>query len=250
MVFADASEEMMFAVAYLRTQPNEYPADLAFVIGKCREAPMRHLSIPQLELQAAFMSVMFLNRYSRNLKWRYIVAVFGQNQLYFCSGYTVPIVANRVAEILDATDVSQWKHVSGINNPVRPTQSNIEDIKRNEWPTGPACLKRPENEWPEQLTLIFASVKVNVASSVFMIQADDKNWLFSRNDSVNLTDLNTVAYVQRALSKYKAAKLIVSFEESENAKAIIFKFLHQEQFGEEMKSLKPKQEIPEGSKIL
>ena len=27
------------------------------------------------------------------------------------------LVANRVAEILDATDVSQWKHVNGINNP-------------------------------------------------------------------------------------------------------------------------------------
>ena len=56
-VFADATEETMCAVAYLRSQPEEYSADLAFVIGKCRVAPMRRLSIPRLELQAAVMGV-------------------------------------------------------------------------------------------------------------------------------------------------------------------------------------------------
>ena len=35
-VFADASEDTMCAVAYLRSQHKEYSADLAFVIGKCR----------------------------------------------------------------------------------------------------------------------------------------------------------------------------------------------------------------------
>ena len=58
-VFADASEDTMCAVAYLRSQPKEYPADLVdlvFVIGKCRVAPMRHLSITRLELQAAVMA--------------------------------------------------------------------------------------------------------------------------------------------------------------------------------------------------
>ena len=56
-VFADASENTMCAVAYLRSQPKEYSADLAFGIGKCRLAPMRQISIPRLELQAAVMAV-------------------------------------------------------------------------------------------------------------------------------------------------------------------------------------------------
>ena len=40
-------------------------------------------------------------------------------------------VANRVAEILDTTDVSQWKHVSGINNPadIATRAINIEELK-------------------------------------------------------------------------------------------------------------------------
>ena len=47
----------MCAVAYPVSQPKEHSADLAFVIGKCRPAPMRHLSIPRLELQAAVRAV-------------------------------------------------------------------------------------------------------------------------------------------------------------------------------------------------
>ena len=42
-VFVKASENTMFAVAYLHSKPEEYSADLAFVVGKRRVAPMRHL---------------------------------------------------------------------------------------------------------------------------------------------------------------------------------------------------------------
>ena len=72
-------------------------------------------------------------------------------------------VANRVAEILDTSDVSQW-NVCGINNPVDigTREINIEELKRSEWLTGPAWLKRPESEWPEQVNLIFASDEENI----------------------------------------------------------------------------------------
>ena len=55
-VFEDASEDTMCAKACLRSKTKEFSADLAFVIGKCRVAPMRHFSIPRLELQAAVMA--------------------------------------------------------------------------------------------------------------------------------------------------------------------------------------------------
>ena len=258
-VFADASEDTMCAVAYLRSQPKKYSADLAFVIGKCRVAPMRHLSIPRLELQAAVMAVrlkkqivkeheMKINSYSfwsestTVLQWIHIS--HRKQQLF---------VANRVAEILDTTDVSQWKHVSGINNPVDigTRAINIEELKRSEWLTGPAWLKRPESEWPEQVNLIFASDEENIPSSVFMIQAQEKKTVIQWERFSNFNRLvNTVAYVQRALNKHKPATLVVSIEEREKAKATIFKLLQQEQFGEEMKSLKAEKECQQNSTII
>ena len=162
-------------------------------------------------------------------------------------------VANRVAEILDTTDVSQWKHVSGINNPadIGTRAINIEELKKNEWLTAPAWLKRPESELPEQVNLIFASDEENIPSSVFMVQAKEKKAVIQWERFSNFKRrVNTVAYVQRALNKPKPATLKVSIEDREKAKATIFKLLQQEQFGEEMKSLKAEKEITKGSKIL
>ena len=206
-VFADASEDTMFAVAYLRSQPKKYSADLAFVIGKCRVAPMRHLSIPRLELQAAVMAV----RLKEQIVQQHEMKKMNINSCSFWSDSTTVLqwihsshrkqqvfVANQVTEILDTTNVSQWKHVSGINNPanIGSRAINIEELTRSEWLTGPAWLKRPETEWPEQVNLIFASDEENIPSSVFMIQAEEKKAVIQWDRFSNFhTLVNTVVYV-------------------------------------------------------
>ena len=84
-----------------------------------------------------------------------------------------------------------------------------------------------------------------------MIQHEEKKAVIQWERFSNFNRLvNTVAYVRRALNKYKPATLVVGIEERENSKATIFKLLQQEQFGEEMKSLKAEKEIPKGSNIL
>ena len=62
--------------------------------------------------------------------------------------------------------------------------------------------------------------------------------------------VNTMAYVQRVFKKHKPATKTISVEEREGAQASIFRLLQQEQFAEEMKSLKAEKEIPKNSKIL
>ena len=94
-VFADASEDTMCAVAYIRSKPKEYSADLAFVIGKCRVAPMRHLSIPRWELQAAVMAVRLNEQIVKEHETKIHSATFGQTPLLFCNGFIAPTVSNR-----------------------------------------------------------------------------------------------------------------------------------------------------------
>ena len=84
-----------------------------------------------------------------------------------------------------------------------------------------------------------------------MIQAEEKKAVIQWERFSNFNRLvNTMAYVLRALNKHKPATLIVSIEERAKAKGTIFKLLQQEQFGEEMKSLKAEKEIPKVNKIL
>ena len=252
-VFADASKDTMCAVANLRSEPKEYSADLAFVIG-----PMRHLSIPQLELQAAVMVVKLKEQIVKENEMKINSCSFWLDSttvlqwIHSSHPKQQVFVANRVAEILGTTDVSQWKHVSGISNQadLGTRAINIEEPKRSDWLTGPAWLKRPESEWPEQVYLIFASDEDNIRSSVFMIQAEKRQAVIQWERFNNFIRLvNTVAYVHRALKKHKPATLVVIIEEREKAKATIFKLLQQKQFGEEMRSLKAEKEIPKGSKI-
>ena len=130
---ADASADTMCTVAYLRSKPKEYSADLAFVIGKCRVAPMRHLSIPRLKLQAAVMAVRLKEQIVKE----------HESKIHNCNFWTDSttvlqwihsFVANRVAEILDTTNVSHWNHVSGINNPadIGTRAINVDELKRSE----------------------------------------------------------------------------------------------------------------------
>ena len=220
-VFADASEDTMCAVAYLRSKPKEYSADLAFVIGKYRVAPMRHLSIPRLELQAAVMAVRLKEQ----------IVEEHESKIQSCNFWTDSttvlqwihsshrkqqvFVANRVAEILDTTNVSQWNHVSGINNPadIGTRAINVDELKRSEWLTGPAWLKQRENEWPEQLNLTFASDEQN-DEMVFSANVEEKKPMiqWERFSSFNRL-VNTMAYVQRVFIKHKPATKTLSVEE-------------------------------------
>ena len=59
-VFSDASLEAMCIVAYFRAEV-ENGIEVSFVLGKCRKAPIKQLSIPRLELQAALYSVRLRN---------------------------------------------------------------------------------------------------------------------------------------------------------------------------------------------
>ena len=72
-------------------------------------------------------------------------------------------VAEQVAEISDRTDVSQWNHVSGINNPadIGTRAVNVDQLKRSEWLTGPAWLNQPDSKWLEQVNLEFACDEQN-----------------------------------------------------------------------------------------
>ena len=54
-IFCDASEKAFAAVAYVRVE-SEAGVDVAFVMARTRVAPLKAISIPRLELQAAVMA--------------------------------------------------------------------------------------------------------------------------------------------------------------------------------------------------
>ena len=153
-MFGDNSEEVFCAVAFLRARvKTSLETQVAFVFGKARVAPMKALSIPKLELQAALLATRLkednLNALtipvSNTLMWTDSTTVLQ----WLNSGSKQPtFVAKRIGEILESTTVDQWFHVLSGDNPADTGTRGIsaESLKTSSWVNGSNLLK--SGEWP------------------------------------------------------------------------------------------------------
>ena len=156
-VFGDASENAFGVVAYLRFELEDGTVHCSFVTSKARVAPIKQLSIPRLELQAAVMAI----RVAETVKTEHDMTV--HETVYWSDSSTVlqwinsesrrfnTFVANRISEIQDSSDVSQWRHVPGSLNPADICSRGcpVTDLAPDGvWAQGPAFLWRGSDEWP------------------------------------------------------------------------------------------------------
>ena len=165
-VFGDASEVAFCSVAYFRFSYASGAVRCAFVTAKTRVAPKKPLSIPKLELQAAVLSArlsaVVIKEHDYNIDSKYLwtdsSTVFqwirGESKRH------PAFIANRIGEILDMTEPSQWNHCPGPLNPADdgsrglPVRS-IGSEKR--WLNGPAFQHLPEEKWPKGNSKLEAS---------------------------------------------------------------------------------------------
>ncbi|XP_075167990.1 uncharacterized protein LOC142241581 [Haematobia irritans] len=156
-IFVDASEYAFAAVAYWRYKLNG-ETHLSFITSKTKCAPLKTVSIPRLELQAAVLGTRLLqiilsgHRFSPKsftlwsdsktvIKW-----IGSQHRRY------KPYVAHRVSEILSSTDITHWKWVSTEENVADEAtrfSANVDLSPESRWLCGPDFLKVEENNWPQ-----------------------------------------------------------------------------------------------------
>ena len=143
---------------------------VAFVFGKARVAPMKALSIPKLEQQAALLATCLKEDVlkaltipvSNTFMWTDSTTVLQ----WLNSGSKQPtFVANRIGEILESTTVDQWFHVLSGDNPADTGTRGIsaESLKRSSWVNGPSLLK--SGEWPFKPSIEILK-KIRLASPV------------------------------------------------------------------------------------
>ncbi|GBM04327.1 hypothetical protein AVEN_168147-1 [Araneus ventricosus] len=156
-IFSDASLKSFGAVAYLRYKTSKGKFQTSFVIWKSREAPIKKLTLPRLELMGAIIA----SRIVKHLK-----GIFKDIKKVFClSDSTIVLhwikgsaskykqfVANRVIEIQETTDPISWKHCSGKHNPADLLTRGLASrdlITFIKWWHGPEWLRDVENLWPK-----------------------------------------------------------------------------------------------------
>ena len=157
-VFADASEMGFGAVCYATYSLPDGTIKVSFVMARNRVAHLTQLSIPRLELLAAILDV----RLHCLVKQEFTVTVKGT--IFWSDSKTVlqyianesrhfhTFVANRVSEIHDTTDPTQWRHVPCHWNPADDCTRSLRaaDLdKRCRWLNGPAFFSESEEHWPQ-----------------------------------------------------------------------------------------------------
>ena len=154
--FADASEVAYGVVSYLRIVDATGRVSTSLVMAKSRLAPLKKMTIPRLELQAATLATRqdaLLRRelsleLDRSQYWtdstivlQYISNTEARYQTF---------VANRVAEIQDATQAEDWRHVPTGDNPADDASRGVPagELASPRWLRGPGFLALRPERWP------------------------------------------------------------------------------------------------------
>ena len=118
-LFSDASREAFGTCAYLRWEIGEKSYDVRFVAAKSRVAPLKELSIPRLQLQAAVLAArLYKSIQSESRIQLEKVVFFTDSQIVVVcirseSGTFKPFVSLRVGEIQSKSDPCNWRHIPG-----------------------------------------------------------------------------------------------------------------------------------------
>ncbi|XP_055614821.1 uncharacterized protein LOC129761139 [Toxorhynchites rutilus septentrionalis] len=155
--FVDASEIGYAAVSYFRFRTNGN-IHCALVGSKTRVAPLKFVSIPRLELQAAVIGARLANiimaGHSIKIERRYFWTDARDVICWLQSDHRrySHFVAFRVGEILEATDISEWRCLgTKVNVADDGTKwKNKPDLSStSRWFNGPPFLWELEGEWPK-----------------------------------------------------------------------------------------------------
>jgi transposase InsO family protein len=170
-VFADASELAYVCVAYWRFILPDGSFKLALIGSKARVTPLKPVTVPRLELQAALIASRFAvtiieshrNKPIRVTLWsdsRTVLSWLRADARTFR-----PFVAHRVGEIIENTNVCDWRWV--------PTDLNVADDSTrirpidssSRWFIGPSFLLKNSNMWPTEPTSVVAPVLTELKTS-------------------------------------------------------------------------------------
>ncbi|XP_055622547.1 uncharacterized protein LOC129766115 [Toxorhynchites rutilus septentrionalis] len=260
-IFCDASEAAFSCAAYFRVKLDS-EIQVAFIGSKTKVAPLKTISIPRLELNAAVLGTRFLETlqsyHSLPVPWRFLWSDSSTVLSWICSEHRRynKFIAVRVGEILSSTDQIEWRWI--------PTKLNIADqatkwnsgprlSTENPWFRGPNFLYEEEGSWPIQ-RLVAPTTEELRSDAIILCHHTPRLDIpidVSRFNSWTRIQ-RTVAFVLRYVDNCRRRKRheslqlgVFTQDELKRAEELLWKVVQKEVFAEELSILAKSQGPPE-----
>ncbi len=270
-LFADASELAYGTVAYLRFSYKDGVIACAFVMAKSKLAPIKTISLPRLELNAAVTSVRLFTNIILDID-------FPVESVFFWSDSTLvhqyinntahrfqTFVANRVTEIVGKSAPRQWGHVPGSINPADVLTRGVEDPRElmvcdsygNSWWGGPGFLWKPPDHWPNANVSPLAEDDPEIKRKPVLVALG----FAERHNVIDLTRFSTwtkltrvTGWVLRFVDNTRAKRRArtsgeLTSDEIDTSENLIVKLVQRDSFNDEINTLASKGTLPINHKL-
>ena len=153
-VFSDASQHAFGACAFLRCITPSGQITVRLIMAKSHVAPIKQMTIPRLELQAACTAAKLAASIKRGMDLSMVPMYFWTDSRIVL-GYITnskrrfrSFVSNRVSTIHSLSSPSDWRYVSSQENPADIlTRPQFCDDRIPLWKGGPQWLAEPNAFW-------------------------------------------------------------------------------------------------------
>ncbi|XP_062541842.1 uncharacterized protein LOC134209834 [Armigeres subalbatus] len=276
--FVDASQDAYGAATYIRIETDEGPI-CSLVMSRSKVAPLQHMSIPRLELQAATLGARLANSVGE------ILTLEVKRRFMWSDSKTVlswihsdhrrykQFVAFRIGEIHSLTKIAKWRWV--------PTKCNAADALTKwekahsmhsdaAWFRGSGFLYQPEDCWPKQDSIapnvaeeVRACVQfhdIAITMSIVDLQRFSKwrvlvrtvacVYRFASNcrrkkDGFKIEAVPTTEAVKKAVIKtVRSTTVPLKREEYQKAEAYLWRSAQADCFGDEIRTIKKNRQLP------
>jgi len=270
--FSDASSKAYGCCSYLRCVDKNGRICVSLVLSKCKVAPLKQITIPRLELQAAVLAARVDSTLRNELDLQ-----LGPS--YFWSDSEIVLkyikndekkfqvfVGNRVSVIRELTSPDQWHHIAGKDNPADRVSrgQEVQNFDADSWVSGPVFLRKYKSEWnvvvvSDHLSENDPEIKSEQKQSseaCFLndVDSDPIEKLFERYSSwYNLK--RAVAWILR-LKRFLQSKKVcddsrksLSVDDLAEAELVILRYVQSKSFPQELKSLSAGKPVGKGSAV-
>lgn len=248
--FCDASKNGYGACLYLRHQTHDDKCEVKLLCSKARVSPLKTISIPRLELCGMLVLARLTNRIQKNLSIPPEHCHLWSDSTVALSWVATPpnqqetYIANRITEIQQLTQQSNWYHIGTRENPADLISRGAfpnQLIESNLWWHGPQWLSQEPTQWPiRQCTKQKPIVLVTKKNSVSL------SWLHKYSSFEKL--IRVTALCLRFKTKVHKSKHITLTEQKSASKAIL-KMVQNEQYSYEITDLRNGHQVKKNSTL-